>query len=191
MNKTFIEKRIKEGVTLKDIANELKCGYSTLRKFCRENGLKSNFIRINEKYPKDLIENAARESNSFTELFLKLNVKNSGASYQRVKEKINEFNIDITHFNGKQIAIDKLNKHKKINSKSISLKNRVPRKILYKILKDKVPYKCNVCGISEWTNKKLILHIDHIDGNRCNNIEKNLQFLCPNCHSIKTYPDVT
>ena len=191
MNKSLIENKIKAGNTLKNIAKELKCGYSTLRKFCRDNGLKSNFIRINEKYPKDFLQECVKESNSFTELFSKLNVKNSGASYQRVKEKINEFNIDTSHFDGKRIAIEKLNKHRRVNANSISSTKRMPRKILYKIIKDKIPYQCNICGISEWANKKLILHIDHIDGNRCNNTETNLQFLCPNCHSIKTYPDVT
>lgn len=191
MDKTYIEQRLKEGNTLKTICTELKCGYSTLRKFCKENGLKSSFIRINEKYPKNILEKAAKESNSFVELFSMLNVKNSGGSYQRVKEKIKEYNIDTSHFCGKKIAINKLNEHQRINTKSVSLSNRVPRRELLKILKNKTTYTCNNCGIIEWKNKKLILHIDHIDGNRFNNTENNLQFLCPNCHSIKTYPDVT
>lgn len=191
MNKILIENKIKAGNTLKNIAKELKCGYSTLRKFCRDNGLKSNFIRINEKYPVDLIKKFAKESNSFAELFLKLKVIPTGASYQKVKEKINENNIDVSHFNGKRIAIDKLNRYMKNNIKPLSLQRRVKRKVLFNLIKDKIPYKCNQCSISDWNGRNLKLHIDHIDGNRFNNQESNLQFLCPNCHSIKTYPDVT
>ena len=43
--------------------------------------------------------------------------------------------------------------------------------------------KCQVCGISEWNGKSIVLEIDHIDGNYENNKPENLRFICPNCHS--------
>jgi hypothetical protein len=42
---------------------------------------------------------------------------------------------------------------------------------------------CSCCGISEWMNKVLILHLHHKDGNNKNNNLTNLELLCPNCHS--------
>ncbi len=49
--------------------------------------------------------------------------------------------------------------------------------------------KCSKCG---WNKKHPItgnvpLEIDHIDGNSSNNIEKNLQLICPNCHSLTSH----
>jgi 5-methylcytosine-specific restriction endonuclease McrA len=45
-------------------------------------------------------------------------------------------------------------------------------------------YKCNECNIKDkWNNKDLLLELDHIDGNKNNNIRSNLRWLCPNCHS--------
>ena len=34
---------------------------------------------------------------------------------------------------------------------------------------------------------ELYLQVDHKDGNHLNNEPENLQTLCANCHSIKTY----
>lgn len=46
-----------------------------------------------------------------------------------------------------------------------------------------VEYKCSSCGIDEWLNNPITLHMDHIDGNPRNNKLDNLRLLCPNCHS--------
>jgi len=52
------------------------------------------------------------------------------------------------------------------------------------ILKKKIfPYKCNKCKIKKWNSEMLVLELEHIDGNRKNNKKKNLELLCPNCHS--------
>ena len=46
--------------------------------------------------------------------------------------------------------------------------------------------KCCKCG---WTaihpkTNKVPLEVNHIDGNHKNNLEKNLELLCPNCHCL-------
>lgn len=54
-----------------------------------------------------------------------------------------------------------------------------------RIMVDKLlPYECQECGnIGEYNGQHLVLHLDHIDGNRDNHTLSNLRFLCPNCHS--------
>lgn len=53
-------------------------------------------------------------------------------------------------------------------------------------LLQKHDYKCEKCGwgiLNPYTNR-VPLQIHHIDGNSLNNLESNLQVLCPNCHSL-------
>lgn len=43
---------------------------------------------------------------------------------------------------------------------------------------------CNVCGLPDvWNGKRLVLQLDHIDGDAMNNKLDNIQLICPNCHS--------
>lgn len=44
-------------------------------------------------------------------------------------------------------------------------------------------YKCSLCGLSEWLNKKLGLRLDHINGVNNDHRLENLRWLCPNCDS--------
>ena len=43
--------------------------------------------------------------------------------------------------------------------------------------------ECAGCGISAWQGKRIILELDHVDGDSSNNQPDNLRLLCPNCHS--------
>lgn len=53
-----------------------------------------------------------------------------------------------------------------------------------KLIKDGIKeHKCEECKLTEWNNQPIPLELHHIDGNRYNNILKNIQILCPNCHS--------
>jgi hypothetical protein len=45
-------------------------------------------------------------------------------------------------------------------------------------------YECEECGIpGTWNDKKLVLHLHHLNGIHTDNTLNNLQFICPNCHS--------
>ena len=44
--------------------------------------------------------------------------------------------------------------------------------------------KCNRCGLHEWLGQKITLELEHKDGNHYNNDRQNIEFLCPNCHSL-------
>lgn len=47
-----------------------------------------------------------------------------------------------------------------------------------------IPYICEQCkNTGEHLGKILVLHLDHINGNKKDHRLENLRFLCPNCHS--------
>lgn len=57
------------------------------------------------------------------------------------------------------------------------------RSAIKKYVIERDSYKCSECNISDWNNKPISLHLDHMDGNPSNNMPENFRLLCPNCHS--------
>jgi hypothetical protein len=53
-----------------------------------------------------------------------------------------------------------------------------------KFLTDRDGYKCSICNLTDWFGQKMILDIDHLDGDNNNNLPSNWRFLCPNCHRM-------
>lgn len=77
---------------------------------------------------------------------------------------------------GKKLILSEILEGKYPHYQTFKLKNR--------LIKEKIKEnKCEICGISEWMEKPLMIHLDHIDGNGHNHILTNLRMLCPNCHS--------
>jgi 5-methylcytosine-specific restriction endonuclease McrA len=153
--------------------------------------------------PNDLLEKTIKESYSWSEAMRKLNKPTKGASYQFFQNRVKKLGIDTSHFLGKAAHTGERHtgkcktKHWSDILKTSQTKERVDSKQLrrsYKKYCDEMNIKqqCVHCGNEGiWLNQKMLLQIDHIDGNRGNNHPSNLQLLCANCHVIKTYPDVT
>lgn len=43
--------------------------------------------------------------------------------------------------------------------------------------------QCEKCKIIEWLGERVSFELNHIDGDKKNHLWKNLEILCPNCHS--------
>lgn len=135
------------------------------------------------------IKKLIKESRSIREYLEKRGVSASGGSYYQFKVICKRYDIDYSHFGGQSWnrgtniicnpgqSLESLLTEDS-NCARTSLKKRILREGL-------LEYKCYEpdCGISQWKNKDLVLHLDHINGINNDNRIENLRLLCPNCHS--------
>jgi hypothetical protein len=98
-----------------------------------------------------------------------------------------EFEFNPHQKTGKYCSNECAGAHKSLLHKQAwhagTLKKRIDRPTIRNYLAEDRGYKCEDCGISEWKNKKLTLHVDHINGDSSNDSPENMRLLCPNCHS--------
>ena len=111
----------------------------------------------------------------------------SSNHYKSLKKRLIKENIDFGQLgNGfknrrhlvslfKDEAVDKIFKE---NS---GYHQKTVRKYILKYELLKYECKCETKGV--WQGKKLVLQLDHKNGDNCDNRLVNLRWLCPNCHS--------
>ena len=143
------------------------------------------------------LETIIKNSISWSEAMRKCGRTPRGASFQYFQSRVRKLGIDTSHFLGKAAHAGERGSGKSTKKtwESVLIKrntlDRESTKILRRAFSEYCKYKgienrCSRCsneGI--WFGKVLKLEVDHKDGCRWNNEPTNLEWLCPNCHSIK------
>jgi hypothetical protein len=143
------------------------------------------------KYTKEVLEEAVKDCISMAQVLTKLGITYSGGNYYHIKNKINEFKVDISHFKGQAWSRGKegYNRHTKESFiEKVLCENglkwrgsAIKKKLIEFEIKENV---CEICEqSSEWNGIPLTLQLDHINGNHFDNRLENLRIVCPNCHT--------
>lgn len=127
------------------------------------------------RHTKDTLEPIVLGSTSYAECLRKLEVVRAGGNYKHLQRLIDKFGISTDHFSGQAH-----NQGKEL----VPLEELTRTTPIKKRLIQRRGHRCEGCGLSQWLNLPITLELEHVDGNNRNNIEGNLQLLCPNCHSF-------
>lgn len=132
---------------------------------------------------------AIKNSFSIAEALRKIGMSNFGSAYIFFKKRAQELNIDTSHFIGRGHRQGKtFVSNKRVPLVQILIKDsNKPLRTAYKrrlIEEGLLEEKCIICSLEPvWCKKKLVLQIDHINGDCLDHRIENLRLLCPNCHS--------
>lgn len=143
-----------------------------------------------KKYTKEQFEQAVKDSKSYAGVCRQLGISPKGGNLNTVKRKIEEFNLDMSHFTGarwnKGLTSSEHPSIKKKDISEILIENSgwTSHNLKIRLLKEGLKlHKCECCGNTEWNGLPIPLELHHINGVHTDNRLENLQILCPNCHA--------
>lgn len=152
-------------------------------------------MKHKRKYTKEIIETAAKISCSKSEMLTKLKMKINGGNLRSVNKFLREYQISIAHFTGQGWAKGKTKetddriamvaKKTSFKDEDVFVENSPLLggvKLIKRLRRLGWKYSCNECSLTEWRQKPITLHLDHINGINNDNRLENLRLLCPNCH---------
>ena len=196
-DKDFI-KIVEESETYTEIA--LKLGYDKyntklgIKIKNKMNKLNLSLKQINTN--KSLIDNFSdeefikivKESDYLKDIAVKIGYKLSlgggvpEKSCKKIKNRIEELKIDISHF---KYSEPKELKFYLVENSTHSSSGKLKKRLIKEGYMKDICDSCNIGPLWKYYGKeqKLVLQLEHINGNHTDNRIENLIPLCPNCHS--------
>jgi hypothetical protein len=144
------------------------------------------------KYTKELLQEVVRECYSVAQVLRKLGLAQAGGMHSHLSRRIKAFGIDTSHFLGQAANQGPWHKGSRIIpwQETLVLRLSGQRQKAYRLRRALLEmgreYHCEGkrCSIgNEWLGRRLVLHVNHKNGNWLDDRPDNLEFLCPNCHS--------
>lgn len=138
------------------------------------------------KYSKEQIQDAVSSSPSIAKALAKLGVLSIGGNYRVIQRYMKLYDIDASHFKGRAWNKGQVHGPKRPIQDYLSNKYAIgSHRLKLRLLQEKVKqHICEKCGNTKWLENPIPLELHHIDGNSENNSLENIQFLCPNCHTL-------
>jgi hypothetical protein len=135
----------------------------------------------------DLIA-AVKSSTSIAQVLNQLGLKPAGGNYTTIKNRTQELGLDTSHWRGQAWNKGlKVPGYTKRNLQDILVENSPHKqshglkiRLINEGLLEEI---CDECSITNWMNRPLSFHLEHINGVHSDNRLPNLRLLCPNCHS--------
>lgn len=132
-------------------------------------------MRIVDKFSLEELQGIVKRCFSYRQFAKELGY--SPESSDSIKQIIEKYGLDISHFKGQ--GWNKDNVDYSIFENGKASKSEVLLRALI-ILRG---WKCEKCKGEEWQGERIPLCVHHINGNHIDNRIENLQILCPNCHA--------
>ncbi len=157
--------------------------------------LNQDYMR-KRKYTKEVLENACKTAECFSDVLRNLGLRTNGSDWQRLKSLFHEYQIQTSWTSGfgwskgktKQTCNQVAKQAKQIKyTNEIVFSENAPAsmrgtKLANRLREIGLKYECAICFLTTWQGKNITFHVDHINGKNNDNRLQNLRFLCPNCH---------
>lgn len=128
---------------------------------------------------------AHSSSRSVAEILRKLGLIPAGGNYEFINYHLDRLNLlrpcpDRAWSRGLTVGPKRPIEEYLIHSNGLGRTNDLRKRLIREGIKQA---KCERCGLTEWNDEAIPLELDHVDGDRKNNLLENLRILCPNCHA--------
>jgi hypothetical protein len=111
----------------------------------------------------------------------------SGASYRWMNATISRLRLDTSHLRGRGWAAGRERPARRRTLEPHLTRGRLVTSswLRKRLIEDGyLEARCARCRRHTWEGQPIPLELDHIDGDRTNNLLSNLRLLCPNCHAL-------
>ena len=180
MDKQKLKEMLDEGLSYKKIGEKFGCSQANVIYWSKKHGIHRK--REDQLSDEELLD-WAEKSDSIADLIRKRGKQISGTAHRHFSTRLKDLGWDFSKFkNGGQVTNGRRDYNKLLKNRQKRVEAETLRNFLKREGREE---KCGVCDIKKWRGRTIRLQIHHKDKDHTNNSLDNLQFICPNCHTLE------